>query len=96
MPSLCLQEAAFDFGGSVVIVDTDFDLPRYRFDLPGGGVILSKSVAVLPNSDLLNVLSGPGERSVRSESGDLNGASRGAIARWHLLAPVGAESLISP
>jgi DNA-binding beta-propeller fold protein YncE len=50
---------AFDYGGSVVIVDTDLDLPRYRFEPPGGDVILWNSVTALPNSDLLYVLSGP-------------------------------------
>ena len=50
---------AFDYAGSVVIVDTDLDLPRYRFEPQGSDVVLWTSVAAISNSDFLYILNGP-------------------------------------
>lgn len=47
---------AFELGGTVTVVDTALDLPRYRFDLGANEFEAPSGVAALPDSDILFVL----------------------------------------
>ena len=51
---------AFEQPGSVLVVDTELDQPRYRFGVPPVGVRAGPAgVAAQPDSDILYVLGGP-------------------------------------
>ena len=51
---------ALSYGSSVLIVDTQLDIPRYRLDPEEGENAFWSSVAAVPESDFLYVLTSPG------------------------------------